>query len=200
MTKRQDICNNLIHFTKGNGINNAFENLCSIVLGKAIIGSNRFIKNKQYCICFTEAPINSIPDGLENFNNYSQYYPFGIMVSKKWLFSIGGRPVIYQTDDEYNDLPALHKWKHVRYDPLSIPPIDFTWEREWRIQTKKLDLLPEKSSIVVPNIGWAELIKTRYETNQELEIIQLSDILGEDIAEMYRENFSWIICTLDNSG
>jgi len=77
------------------------------------------------------------------------------LVTKEWIFKEGGRPVIYQTDEEFNELPETHRWRHVRYDPLSDPPIDFTWEREWRINCEELHFDSDVASIVVPDDHWA---------------------------------------------
>lgn len=65
------------------------------------------------------------------------------MVPKQWLYVQGGRPVIYQSDKEFYDLPEAIRWRHVRYEPASSPPIDFTWEREWRIQCRYLHIGPQ---------------------------------------------------------
>ncbi len=53
------------------------------------------------CVCFTEAPIQefnaifSLVEIAASKQEKPRYEPYGIAVSKKWLFAQGGRPVIY---------------------------------------------------------------------------------------------------------
>ena len=129
MGARVDISKYLIHFTKGQNLKDAFNNLTSIVNSFTIIGSKNLIKGSFNCICFSEVPLGCITNGLINDEYYSKYSPFGIMVRKDWLFYFGGRPVIYQTEEEYDLLGEEAKWRHVTYNPLLDPPVDFTWER-----------------------------------------------------------------------
>lgn len=83
------------------------------------------------------------------------------MVNKAWLFDIGGRPVIYQSDSEFELLHDDQKYRHVRYEPANN--VDFTWEREWRILTDELPLDPDVATIVVPNRDWERRILEQHE-------------------------------------
>jgi len=111
------------------------------------------IKGSQPCVCFSEAPLSALQDGLIHPAKFKQKYaPFGFMVRKDWLFEQGGRPVIYQSDSEFHLLPESMQWRHVRYEP---PKIDFTWEREWRIKREELPIDPDDVKLVFPN-GFAK--------------------------------------------
>ena len=197
MSNRADISPSLIHFTSGNDWNDAFDNLLSIISSQTIYGSHNMIKGEFNCVCFSEAPIRAIPQGLKNINNYSKYSPFGILVSKAWLFHQGGRPVIYQPLEEYFQLSDDNKWRHMTYNPIHDPPIDFTWEREWRVQTNELSINPEDCSIIVLDRSWAKHLISLHDENQDWEISMYSQILGNDIAEMYRAPFHWKIFILN---
>jgi hypothetical protein len=83
-----------------------------------------------------------------------------VIVSKVWLFNQGGRPVIYQANDEYDQLPDSLKYRHVRYEPHR--GIDHTWEREWRIQTDRLPLCPDETTFVVPTRRWESEFQQRH--------------------------------------
>ena len=147
---RIDISNYLVHFTKGQS---AFDNFRSIINQKTLIGGTGFIKGKQECICFTEAPLHALQDILDQSDAHSfRYAPFGIIIKKDWLFKQGGRPVIYQTKEEGDKLPAELWWRHVTYDPIADNPVDFTWEREWRVKTDKLEICPDNAILVVPGV------------------------------------------------
>lgn len=129
-----------------------YDILRRIIEEGAVFGSSRWIKGGYHCICFTEAPISELPAFFSLIRKFSEthrprYTPYGIAMTKETLFSKGGRPVIYQPDAEYDDLPESLRWRHVRYEP---PDIDFTWEREWRIRTDKLVITPEDALVIVP--------------------------------------------------
>jgi len=156
ISSRRDISDWLIHFTKGDSHEEAFQRLCSIVRERRILGTSERIKGGYQCVCFSEAPLTSLQDGLVNPDAYSRYSPFGIIFGKRSIFAQGGRPVIYQTDEEFSQLPEGLRWKHVRYEPNREPPCDFTWEREWRVQCSYLPIDPSYAGIVVPSVGWAQ--------------------------------------------
>jgi len=101
-------------------------------------------------VCFTEAPENVFHQVL------GRYKPFGIQVPKSWLFEKGGRPVIYQAAGEYELLDEKIRWRHVRYEPHTTAPIDFSWEREWRIQAEELviDTGSRKNTCFRMTRGW----------------------------------------------
>lgn len=157
---RDDMTKYLVHWTKGADYGEAFETLCQIVLEQKLRGSGELIRGGWRCICFTEAPEVS-------FHQIAgKYKPFGIQIPKTWLFDQGGRPVIYETQNEYDLLPDEIKWRHMRYEPNAHPPFDFSWEREWRIQTAELFLDPVHTRIILPHESWAEQLVREHENMQ----------------------------------
>ena len=153
---RLDLSPYLIHFTSDESTEKAFKRLQKIIFEKRIIGNNRLIRGGYKCVCFSEAPISSLSNGLINPRYYSRYSPFGVLFPKSWIFSKGGRPVIYQTEEEFNSLPVSHKWRHVLYRPDLDETIDFSWEREWRIKCDYLEFGPDIAQIVVLDKFWAK--------------------------------------------
>lgn len=150
---REDHINYLIHWVTENNYDEACDTLLQIVNNQAILGSKENIKGSYTCVCFTEAP-------PKYFDFQSRKYkPFGIRLSKDYVFSNGGRPVIYQPDNEYSLLPKDLRWRHVRYDP---PHVDFTWEREWRINADHVFLPVEEALIIVPDEEWAEIFNIKF--------------------------------------
>jgi hypothetical protein len=166
---RRDLGNLLFHFTR-----KPDEQFIEVKFGQGnmmgMSGSARAVLRKilyegglkgtsgwsygQTCVCFTEAPIqefNSIFSLVEiaaSEKERPRYEPYGIGVSKKWLFAQGGRPVIYEHPDNFPSFPEKEKYRFVPYDPTK--GIDFTWEREWRIKTGYLRLDPRETLVVVP--------------------------------------------------
>lgn len=193
---RSDISHQLIHFTQGESLEDAFGNLCRIVEERTLRGSSKWIKGGHDCVCFTEAPLPMLESGLANPEAYSRYSPFGILFEKSWIFEHGGRPVIYQPDDEFDALPPAHRWRHMRYEPTAIPPIDFTWEREWRLATPALKFDPANAGIVLPAGDWTQRLKDAHDEQQAWQVLAYSQIMGAHLAEQYRDEFGWRIAEL----
>ena len=193
---RPDISDKLIHFTRPkDDWDQAYQNLKSIMRHGRIDAGNNNIRGSFSCVCFTEAPISSLTEGFVNVNGYSDYSPFGIIFTKKWIYDKGGRPVIYQSDTEYDLLPSILQWRHMRYEP---PSVDFLWEREWRLQCEGLDFHSNDAGIIVPNHEWAQHMLHEHDLEQDYQVQMYSLVLDEDLALQYRENFPWRIYPLLN--
>lgn len=160
MIIRDDLSTKLIHFMKGS-VEDATKTFHSILNQKIIIGGTGYIKGGFKCVCFTESPIGKFSYVLSKPELFDfPYVPLGIMVDKTWLYEKGGRPVIYQSDEEYYLLHDTQKYKHKAYNPLKS--IDFTWEREWRIQIDELNIDPQITTLIVPNRNWVEKFKDKF--------------------------------------
>lgn len=152
---RDDLSDKLVHLTRGEPDQIAADQFLSILKEKQLRGGIGEIKGQHRCVCFSEAPLQKLAFILSTPSVHGmRYKPFGIMVSKQWLFERGGRPVIYQPDKEYKQLPEDLQYRHVKYEPNK--GVDFTWEREWRICVDALDLEPSHTTVVVPNRRWEE--------------------------------------------
>jgi hypothetical protein len=193
MPARADISDHLVHFTSDSNERLAFERFRSIIADQCLFGGDGKIRGATRCVCFTEAPLASLERGLVNPSVYSRYSPFGIMFEKSWVYAYGGRPVIYQSEAEFDGLPDGLKWRHVRYEPGLV---DFTWEREWRMRTDELHFTPNDACLVVPDDDWAEELVDRHNADEDVRVLQYSTVMDEFIAEQYREDFPWRICVL----
>lgn len=156
---RRDLGNLVVHWTRarwnwGKIEADAFQVLCEILKEGRLRGSHGGIKGSYRCVCFTEAPVSELATlfKISELTPGTRYEPFGIAVSKIWLFEQGGRPVIYQPAEDFELLPEDLRWRHCRYELCRDPEktIDFTWEREWRIQTEALELEPKETLVIVP--------------------------------------------------
>lgn len=173
---RRDIANVVIHWTKTTrpAVTGIFRRarpgraaskiLDDIISESQLLGGSEYIKGGHTCVCFTEAPLAEMvalfaSAALACEENPLRYEPFGIGVPKEWLFHWGGRPVIYQSGDEYDSLPEDFRWRHNTYEP---PDKDFTWEREWRIHVDRLDLDRAHTWIFVPSEEIADRFATRH--------------------------------------
>ncbi|MFL7867929.1 MAG: hypothetical protein AB8I58_03820 [Anaerolineales bacterium] len=185
-----------IHFTKGSDLEEAYQNLKSIVDGRAVSGTNFKVRDDSNCVCFSEAPLSSLKSGLFNPSFYSPYSPFGIITTKQHIHTLGGRYVIYQPESEFSQLAPANQWRHVRYEP---PSIDFTWEREWRLKTEAYEFLPSNTKIIVPSETWAQRLIGEYDDEQEWQTIQYSQVMEEELAKQYEEPFPWKVVELSNT-
>ncbi len=196
---RNDISPNLVHFTRGGTFEEAYVRFKSIISQKKIFGSSEKIKGGMKCICFSEAPIPSLPSGLVNPQSYSNYSPFGFVFSKTYIYSLGGRPVIYQPDSEYSNLPPQIKWRHMRFELGTPQPIDFTWEREWRAPLPELQIDPSYTHLVFPNKAWFDHFAAEHHNLETIKVQQYSLMMPSDIAAMHYEPFKWIPWYLQNN-
>ena len=182
---RNDVTEYLVHWTKGASYDEAFEILRSIVFEQRLLGGNGDIKGGFLCVCFTEAPIDQFHRVL------SRYKPFGICVSKEWAFSQGGRPAIYQPNADYQLLPDELKWRHMRYELGGESPVDFCWEREWRIKTEELHLPPEEVVVILPSSDWAHMLEIEHHNKEEDRIYMEEITYGDWAAYQSPEPFHY---------
>jgi uncharacterized protein YktA (UPF0223 family) len=187
--KRPDLSEYLIHFIKGDTLEQSYDVLKQIISSKMLKAGNGHIKGGFKCICFTEAPPKALVES-QWLGNVVRYQPLGLLVQKDWLFEKGGRQVIYGPATDYDELPENFRWRHVRYEPKSNPPIDFTWEREWRINTPELFIDPKFFKIVVPTEDWANRVKQEFERDSFYNAWHYSTVLG-GVAWAYEEDFDW---------
>lgn len=150
---RVDLSERLVHLTRGDSLGEAEKAFRSIVSEKQLRGHSNGIRGGHKVVCFSEAPIEVLARMFSSSNATFRYRPFGIMISKRWLFELGGRPVIYQPEEEFSILPVELQYRHVRFDDPGGKK-DHTFEREWRIKTESLKLEPEHCTLVVPDRDW----------------------------------------------
>jgi hypothetical protein len=192
LTERTDIADEVVHFIRRPTFEDAFAVLQKIVSERRLRGGNGFIRGGYRCVCFTEAPLGSIADVVwRSREGDLKFQPFGIIVKKAWLFERGGRPVIYQPDSEYALLPENLRYRHVRYEPNATPPIDLTWEREWRIRIDELRLEPGNSEIVVLDGEHLAQLEADHAHRENLRVADLSLMIGDAAAEQQREAYPW---------
>lgn len=191
---RGDLSNCLVHLTRGATEAVAAEAFLGIFRSKELRGSTRDIRGGYKCVCFSEAPISILAQALALPPEHGiRYAPFGVMVRKEWLFSQGGRPVIYQPEAEFAFLHEEMRFRHVRYDPTKGQ--DFSWEREWRIQTERLQLNSAEVTFVVPTRAWEERFLEEHAGQQRGQIM----FFGED-AMFAIQKVPWHFIVLEDLG
>ena len=161
---RDDLSANLVHLTRGETDEAAAQSFLDILSSRTLLGSKRDIRGGYKCVCFTETPIAKLASVLASPEQIEmRYKPFGVMVAKKWLFSKGARPVIYQPESEFELLAEQQRFRHVRYE---LGKVDYAWEREWRFPAVSLDLDPDEITFIVPTRAWEKWALQRHANAQ----------------------------------
>jgi hypothetical protein len=196
MATRPDISDKVIHFTKAATHEAALGLLLKIVGEGRLLGGTGMIRGGYRCVCFTEAPLPAMAAGFVNAGSFTRYSPFGLMFEKTWVYAHGARPVIYQPDVDFDTLPEEMRWRHVRYEPLGSPVVDFTWEREWRLRCDELHFSPGEVVLVVPNNEWEAFVFGIWDSQQQLEAEAYSMIFDQTILEQMYQPCPWRIVSL----
>ncbi|TPQ32033.1 hypothetical protein [Cupriavidus pinatubonensis] len=191
---RGDLSNRLIHLTRGNSEMTVEQVFDSILKERRLRGSAKDIRGGHAVVCFTEAPLTALAQVMASAPGAMRYQPFGVMVSKDWLYARGGRPVIYGEPHEYEELPASMQYRYVRYRPEKRNG-DWTWEREWRIAADALPLNPEVTTLIVPR----RMIADRHRIEHHDDNLAMSVALGED-AFLRVDHFRWHFVALEDLG
>ena len=138
---RSDMSDYVFHFTKGPH-SEAKETLIKI------LNNDKIVANVNTgVICFTEAPIFSLVELFEYFRKFPKpmYSPYGIAVRKDEFYKLGGRPAIYGDFSEKKLLDSSITWRFVEYSPNKN---DYSWLREWRINSPEINLSSVKKIII----------------------------------------------------
>jgi len=180
-------------------LESAYSVLLQILHEGRLIGTFNYIKSGENCVCFTEAPIvefgsvfslNKIASSKEE---RPRYEPYGVAVTKEWLFEQGGRPVIYDHPTACDKFPDDLKYRFIPYNPQE--GIDCTYEREWRIKTDNLQLSPRNTLVIVPT------------ADEAFEMVyQFADFYPDAYDDVHDEHYEggfdpkWLVVSLDLLG
>lgn len=140
--RRSDFSHALVHLTKERrewdyetnkpkAVVPPFDVLKEILASGTLRGGRGYVKGNRAAVCLSEIPLSEIhrfaePPSVPN----AKYRFYGVVLSKKTVFEMCGRPVIYLPDTEGGWIPADEKWRHVRFEHGTV---DWTHEREWRV-------------------------------------------------------------------
>jgi hypothetical protein len=123
----------LTHFTRASAAASAFDNLVTILREGKVRAGTRMVRGSRPVVCLCDAPIGELRQLLVRANR-RRYEPFGLALERRYAFRMGARPVLYMpaADAERIIAPDEH-WRVVTLDLEREPPLDWTFEREWRL-------------------------------------------------------------------
>jgi hypothetical protein len=171
--ERPDLTPYLVHLTKNtkqqDGFS-AFDNLVGILMEGKVRGSSSskgFIKGRRRATCFMDVPFSALKYVLnprDSDPEHPRYEPYGIVITKKFAYEAGCRPVLYLSDQETRDLgiPADELWRVVRFEVTDKGWISWLHEREWRCS----------GSFEVPSNPLVALVKSMREVERLTKMIQ----------------------------
>lgn len=160
-SNRVDLSQRVIHLICAESDEQAVQTLFKIAYDEFLTGSNRTVIGGRNVVCFSEAPES------EFIKENGHFRSFGVSVSKEWLFQKNGRPVIYQPKSEHQFVDSSMHWKIVSYSPTETEWIDWSWQREWRVQTDSLELPIDEAVFIVPSEKWKEKLEALYVNEEE---------------------------------
>lgn len=140
LNNRNDMAARITHLTRGENDDEAFENLWKILVDKKLNGSGNsgFINGGTKAVCLQELPLSAIAENLryeKTLDDRIRYSAFGIRFNKSYIYSKGGRPVIYENKEVMKKwLPEEEYWRIVDLNLTNHDSfVDWTHEREWRV-------------------------------------------------------------------
>jgi hypothetical protein len=168
----------ITHFTRRSAGGDAMDNLVAILRTGVIRGSRRMVRTKRAVVCLFDTPLSELNRLLVR-NNRRRYEPFGIAMDKRYAFAMGARPVIYMPWPEASEmLDEQELWRVVAIDLDQTPPLDWTFEREWRI-AEQLKLPSEGTVALVETWRDVDDLYDRFEGAPPFAgIIPLRDLFG----------------------
>jgi hypothetical protein len=129
-------------------------------------------------VCLFDAPLTELV-GLLARRNRHRYQPFGIALEKRYAFARGARPVIYMPLAEARRLlPEAELWRVASLDLGRDPPVDWTFEREWRAPDHLR--LPDRGAVALVE-GWrdVEAIYDRFDGSPPCAgVLPLTNLFG----------------------
>src|SRR5713226_9297544 len=111
--------------------------------------------------------------------------------SRRALCSIAVAALLYiKPEAEFGLLQEALRWRHVRFEPTDESPIDFTWEREWRLPFRDLHFQFSDVEVVLPDEMFRDRFTSEAKSDSFYDAWAYTGVLGE-IAWAYDTGNPW---------
>jgi hypothetical protein len=109
-----------------------FDALCRILSEGRIRGSNQMIRGQTPAVSFSALPLSEFHNLRAWRRTLARWTvsPYGLAISKKRLWQLGGRPAVYGREEDY---PRLPQGQRYRFQRKSGAAGNWRREREWRL-------------------------------------------------------------------
>lgn len=138
----------------------AFQSLQRILETKRIVATSHLKSGAVPTISFTARDLSELLEARSFESHLARWdwEPYGLMVSKRWLESVGCRPVLYKKRNELRDLPPEELVFVQPYEETKLPGKkgrDWRVEQEWRLpQDLRLYQVPFSQAMVFVKSRW----------------------------------------------
>ena len=163
LAERTDLSSYVTHLTRESDSQDLTEVLLSILNDGLIRGSDpqtSFLHGERRAVCFQDAPLSAICQNVRFEDTYREeneilkvrYRAAGFMFDKRYVYSKGGRPVVYDNPEEAKKFMEADQWWRIVKLDLSDNDhmIDWTHEREWRAPDD-FEFELKMATVLVPN-------------------------------------------------
>jgi hypothetical protein len=137
-------------FQTGRRNHSELASLCRILASKRILATNRLTRDRRPVVCFSEIPLSQLSQRRVFRPHLSRwdFEPFGMAFDRALLESLGARPAIYGTEQDWVELPAEDR-PFFQVELSKSGQIDWQTEHEWRILGDvNLNQIPHDQAVV----------------------------------------------------
>ncbi len=137
-----------------------YEVLLQILEHGKLLGNSKLTRSEEPCVSFSEVPLLQLLERRKFRSHLGRWdwEPFGLLIDREALRSIGARSVTYGTEEDFRQLPDADK---PFFQPLGkTPSSDWASEREWRLLGDLClrNLPPDSVAVFVDTLHQAQSI------------------------------------------
>ncbi len=146
---------------------NAYETLLQILEQQRVAGNTRMTRSDSRCVSFSAVPLAELLSRRQFRSHLGRWdwEPYGVLVRRDALQSLGARPVIYGDEADFKSLDASDRdYFQPRGTKNARNPQDWSSECEWRLRGDLdfCDLPPDSILIFTHTQSQAQQIARRF--------------------------------------
>lgn len=109
--------------------------LCRILATDRIMATNNLTRDPSRVVCLSQVKLDDLPNMTTFRSHLSRwdFLPFGIAIECELLQSMGARPVVYGSEDNWTRLKPVDR-PYFQINKEDGDELDWRIEKEWRLQ------------------------------------------------------------------